>query len=95
VVSLTRDVAVETANQRTACLSFMPIGESDMARPKQTEPSLGLDRRQLLAATAVVTAVGIAAEAPHTANAVEAANAAKIPASDVPTLNPCASTAQD
>jgi hypothetical protein len=27
-----------------------------MATPKQSEPSLGLDRRQLLAATAVVTA---------------------------------------
>jgi hypothetical protein len=37
----------------------MPRWEGDVARPKQSEPSLGLDRRQLLAATVVVTAVGI------------------------------------
>jgi hypothetical protein len=67
-----------------------------MARPKQAEPSLSFDRRQLLAATAVVTAAGIApnAEGAEAANSAGAVNAAKVPALDIPALNVCASTAR-
>ena len=56
--SLTGDVVVETANQRSACLSLMPRWESDMATPKQSEPSLSLDRSQLLMTAAALTAAG-------------------------------------
>ena len=38
-----------------ACLSLMPEKESDMARPKQSEPSLSVDRRQLLASAAALS----------------------------------------
>jgi hypothetical protein len=67
-----------------------------MARRKQSEPSLSLDRRQLLAATAVVTAAGIVpnAEATAVANASKAAKGVTIPASETPALNVCASIAQ-
>lgn len=67
-----------------------------MARPKQSEPSLSLDRRQLLAATAAAaTAAGIVpnAEAAQAANPGEVANAAELTTSDVPTWNVCAGTA--
>jgi hypothetical protein len=74
----------------------MPRQESDMARPKQAEPSVGLDRRQLLAATAVVTAAGIVPnpDAAGATNSAQAAKAATIPASDTPTYNVCASMAR-
>jgi hypothetical protein len=67
-----------------------------MARPKQSEPSLGLDRRQLLAATAVVTAAGIVpnAETAEVANPTQAVNAAKISLSRKEALKVCAGTAQ-
>jgi hypothetical protein len=74
----------------------MPRQESDVARPKQSEPSLDLDRRQLLAATAAVTAAGIVpnAEAVGTTNSAQAVNGAKISLSETPALNVCASTAR-
>lgn len=65
-----------------------------MANQPQSEPSLGLDRRQLLAAMVAVTAVGIAAEAPHIANAAEVVSAAELPVSDIPALNVCAAGIQ-
>jgi hypothetical protein len=67
-----------------------------MATPKQSEPSLGLDRRQLLASAAVITAAGIVpkAEAAQAANPGEVANAAELTTSDVPTWNVCAGTAR-
>jgi hypothetical protein len=70
--------------------------ESDMARPKQSEPSIGLDRRQLLASVAVITTAGLPpiAESAGPAHPTEAANEATLPGSDVPARNVCASTAQ-
>jgi hypothetical protein len=67
-----------------------------MATPKQSEPSLGLDRRQLLAATAVVTAAGIVpnANTAEVANPTQAVNAAKISLSGKEALNVCAGTAR-
>ena len=67
-----------------------------MARPTQSEPSLGLDRRQLLASVAVITTAGLAplAEFSGPAHPTEAATEAKIPASDVTALKVCAGTAQ-
>jgi hypothetical protein len=67
-----------------------------MARPKQSEPSLSLDRRQLLAATAVVTAAGIVpnAEAAGGPNSAQAASVTKTWVSETPALNVCASTAR-
>ena len=67
-----------------------------MARQKQSEPSLGLDRRQLLAATAAVTAAGIVpnAKAAGTTNSVQAATVTKAWVSETPALNVCASTAR-
>ena len=67
-----------------------------MARQKQSEPSLGLDRRQLLAATAAVTAAGIVpnAKAAGTTNSVQAATVTKAWVSESPALNVCASTAR-
>jgi hypothetical protein len=96
VVPLTWDVVVETANQRTSCALLDAEKEGDMATPKQSEPSIGLDRRQLLAATAVVTAARIApnAEDAGPANSARAVNAATIPVSNVSALNVCASTSR-
>jgi hypothetical protein len=67
-----------------------------MARPNQSEPSLGLDRRQLLAATAVVTAAGIApnADSAGATNPAQAINAANIPELESPAYNVCESTAR-
>jgi hypothetical protein len=67
-----------------------------MARPKQSESGLGLDRRQLLASVAVATTAGLApiAEYAGPAYPAETASEATIPASDVPALNVCAGTAR-
>jgi hypothetical protein len=67
-----------------------------MARPKQSEPSLGLDRRQLLAATAAVAATGIVpnAKSAGAPNSAQAASVTKAWVSETPTLNVCAKTAQ-
>jgi hypothetical protein len=77
-----------------ACLSLMPIWESDMARPKQSEASLSLDRRQWLASAAAVTAAGIVpnAKSAGATNSAQAVKVTKIP--DVPALKVCAGTAQ-
>jgi hypothetical protein len=79
-----------------ACPLLDANTESDVARPKQSEPSLGLDRRQLLAATAVVTAAGIMpnAEAVGTTNSAQAVNGAKISLSENSALNVCVSMAR-
>jgi hypothetical protein len=67
-----------------------------MAQPKQSEPGLSVDRRQLLAGTAAVTAAGIVpnAEADGATNLADAGSAATIPALETPALNFCASTAR-
>ena len=67
-----------------------------MARPKQSESGLGLDRRQLLASVAVATTAGLApiAEYAGPAYPAETASEATIPASDVPARNVCAGTAR-
>jgi hypothetical protein len=67
-----------------------------MASPKQSVPSIGLDRCQLLGATAVVTAAGIVpnAEEAGPANSAEAANAAELPVPIIPPSNVCAGTAR-
>ena len=67
-----------------------------MAKQNQSDSSIGLDRRQLLASVAVISTAGLApiaecAEPPHLA---EAATEATIPASDVPALKVCAGTAE-
>ena len=66
-----------------------------MARPKQSEPGLSLDRRQLLASAAVITTAGLApiAESAGPTHLPEAGNPATI-LSDVRALNVCARTAQ-
>jgi hypothetical protein len=65
-----------------------------MARPKQSEPSLSFDRRQLLAATAAVTAAAIVPNAQTVENSAQPVNAAKIPVSETSALNVCAGTAR-
>jgi hypothetical protein len=67
-----------------------------MARRNQSEPSLSFDRRQLLAATAAVTAVGFVsnADAVGAINSAQAVNAAKISLSGKEALNVCAGTAR-
>jgi hypothetical protein len=67
-----------------------------MARPKQSELGLGLDRRQLLAGTAVVTAAGIVpnVEAAEVVNSGEAASGPKTWVSENSALNVCAATAR-
>jgi hypothetical protein len=79
-----------------SALTLMPRRRVTMARPKQSEPILGLDRRQLLASAAVITAAGIVpkAEVAQAANPGEVANAAELTTSDVPTWNVCAGTAR-
>jgi hypothetical protein len=85
----------KTANQRTACLSFDAELERDMARQNQSEQSVSLDRRQLLAATAVVTAARIVPNAEAAgADPAQAINAATISLSENSALNVCASTAR-
>jgi hypothetical protein len=67
-----------------------------MARPKQSEPGLSVDRRQLLVTAAAVTAAGIVpnAEAVGATNSVQAASVTKAWVSETPALNVCAGTAQ-
>ena len=84
VVPLNGDVVVERRqNQRIACLSLMPREESDMARQKQSEPSLGLDRRQLLASAAALSVTNIpdveAAEVSNSGQAVTVAETVVVP----------------
>jgi hypothetical protein len=88
--------SLKTANRRRLPALLDAKKESDMARQKQSEPSLGLDRRQLLAATAAVTAAGIVpnAKAAGTTNSVQAATVTKAWVSETPALNVCASTAR-
>ena len=67
-----------------------------MAKPKQSEPSLSLDRRQLLGSAAALSIGNI----PGAEAAVEATTSgpavivAEIPTSDSPAWNICAATAQ-
>jgi hypothetical protein len=70
--------------------------EGDMAPPLQSELGLGLDRRQLLAGTAVVTAAGIVpnVEAAEVVNSGEAASGPKTWVSENSALNVCAATAR-
>jgi hypothetical protein len=68
-----------------------------MARRNQPNRSIGLDRRQLLAATtAAITVAGVGpiAESAGAANSAEPANLPTIPASNISALNVCASTAR-
>jgi hypothetical protein len=67
-----------------------------MATPKQSEPSIGLDRRQLLVTAAGVTAAGIVPKAGPVGatNSAQAASAAKTPVSETPAHNVCAGTAR-
>jgi hypothetical protein len=70
--------------------------ESDMARPKQSEPSLSLDRRQLLASAAALsigTVPGSEAAA-EVANSARAATVAEILTSESATWKVCAGTAR-
>jgi hypothetical protein len=89
---------VVVQNGKSSALPALLVAEkeSDMARPKQSEPSLSFDRRQLLAATAVVTAAGIVpnADAVGATNSAQAVNAAKISLSGKEALNVCAGTAR-
>jgi hypothetical protein len=74
----------------------MPGQESDVAKQSQSEPSLSLDRRQLLAAAAALSIGNI----PGAEAAVEATTSgpavivAEIPTSDSPAWNRYAGTAQ-
>jgi hypothetical protein len=74
----------------------MPGQESDVAKQSQSEPSLSLDRRQLLAAAAALSIGNI----PGAEAAVEATTSgpavivAEIPTSDSPAWNIYAGTAQ-
>ena len=67
-----------------------------MAKQPEFEPSLSLDRRQLLVTAAAVTAAGIVpnAETVATTNSVQAASVTKAWVSETPALNVCASTAR-
>jgi hypothetical protein len=66
-----------------------------MARPKQSEPSLGLDRRQLLAAAAALSIANIpGVEAAKAANSGQAVTVAEIPTSETTASNVCAGTAR-
>jgi hypothetical protein len=75
-------VVVETANTRIACALLDAEMEGDMAPPMQSEPILGLDRRQLLASAAALsigTVPGIeaAAEVTNSGAAVPVAEIAR------------------
>jgi hypothetical protein len=64
-----------------------------MAKQIQSEPSLSLDRRQLLATAAAVTVAGVVPNAQTTqaVNSARAVNAAELP---VPAWNVCAATSR-
>jgi|ERR1700730_6288358 len=66
-----------------------------MATPKQSEPSLSIDRRQLLASAAALSIgtvpVVVAAEV---SNSGQALTVAEMPTSESPAWNVCASTAR-
>jgi hypothetical protein len=67
-----------------------------MAKQNESNRSLSLDRRQLLATAAAVTAVAIApnAESAGATSSAQAVKVTKIPASDDSALNVCAATAR-
>jgi hypothetical protein len=67
-----------------------------MVRPKQSEPGLGLDRRQLLVSAAALGVGNIPGPdaAVEVTNSGPAVTVAEIPTSDVPALKVCAGTAQ-
>ena len=87
----------KTANQRSVCLFLMPrIRRGDMATSKQSEPSLSVDRRQLLASAAALsigTVPGIEAAAEVT-NSGPAVPVAEIARSETAACNVCAGTAR-
>jgi hypothetical protein len=98
VVSLTGDVVVENGKKqrRLPASPLMHEKETDMAKPKQSEPSLSLDRRQLLAAAATLsigTVSGIEAAA-EVANSGPAVPVAEIARSETAAWNVCAGTAR-
>jgi hypothetical protein len=67
-----------------------------VARGNQSKTSIGLDRRELLAATAVVTAAGIVpnADAVGATNSAQVVNAARVSLSGNEALNVSTSTGQ-
>jgi hypothetical protein len=66
-----------------------------MAKSKQSEPSLSLDRRQLLAAAAALSVGNIpGVEAAKAANSGQALTVAKLPSSETAAWNVCAGTAR-
>jgi hypothetical protein len=66
-----------------------------MATPKQSEPSLSVDRRQLLATAAALSFGNIpGVEAARAANSGQALTVAEVPTSESPAWNVCASTAR-
>jgi hypothetical protein len=66
-----------------------------MAKPKQSEPRLSLDRRQLLAAAAALSVGNIpGVEAAKAANSGQALTVAEMPTSESPAWNVCAGTAR-
>jgi hypothetical protein len=67
-----------------------------MAKPNQPEPNVGIDRRQLLASAAVVTAARIIPEPEQDRPAplLKASNLTTAPVSDVPALNVSPGTAR-
>ena len=68
-----------------------------MATPKQSEPSLSLDRRQLLAATAAALSIGTipgAEAAAEVTNSGPAVTVAEIARSETAAWNVCAGTAR-
>jgi hypothetical protein len=87
---------LKTANQRTARALLDAEKESDVARGNQSKTSIGLDRRELLAATAVVTAAGIVpnADAVGATNSAQVVNAARVSLSGNEALNVSTSTAR-
>jgi len=66
-----------------------------MATPKQSEPSLSVDRRQLLATAAALSFGNIpGVEAARAANSGQALTVAEVPTSESPAWNVCASTVE-
>jgi hypothetical protein len=90
-------VVVETTSQRRLPALLDAEMEGDMARLNQSEPSVGLDRRQLLAATAAALGIGTvpgieaAAEVTNSGPAVPVAEIAR---SETAAWNVCAGTAR-
>jgi hypothetical protein len=69
--------------------------EGDMARPKQYERSLSIDRRQLLASAAALSIANIpGVQAAEVSNTGQAATVAEIPTPETAATNVCAGTAQ-